>query len=70
MLPRQAEFVAQYLIDCNATAAAIRAGYGVKNAGKVGPRLSRKPHVAAAIQAGLEEAARRRQEARNAERRG
>ena len=34
LTPKQAEFVRQYLVDLNATAAAIRAGYspGKKNA--------------------------------------
>jgi phage terminase small subunit len=64
MTPRQTRFVAEYMHDCNATRAAVRAGYSAKNAGKIGPRLCHKPHVAAAIQAGLAEAAKRRQEAR------
>lgn len=47
---KQAAFVREYLIDLNATAAAGRAGYGTKNANKVGPELLTKPFVAAAIQ--------------------
>jgi phage terminase small subunit len=68
MTPRQFRFVAEYMRDCNATRAAQRAGYSFKNADKIGPRLTHQPKIAAAIQVELEEAARRRQEARNAER--
>ncbi len=66
MTPRQIRFVAEYMHDCNATRASIRAGYSERNAGKIGPALTKKPHVAAAIQAALAEAAKRRQEARGA----
>ena len=34
---KQRMFVAEYLIDLNATQAAIRAGYSKKTAGKIGP---------------------------------
>jgi phage terminase small subunit len=37
--PKRARFVQEYLIDLNATQAAIRAGYSKKTANKVGPRL-------------------------------
>lgn len=36
---RQKRFVDEYLIDCNATQAAIRAGYTAQFANKTGPRL-------------------------------
>lgn len=39
LTPRQARFVQEYLIDSNATQAAIRAGYESKNADVTGPRL-------------------------------
>lgn len=42
-------FVAEYLIDLNATQAAIRAGYSPKTAGVQCDRLLKIPHVAAAI---------------------
>jgi phage terminase small subunit len=58
--------VAEYMRDCNATRAAVRAGFSERNADKIGPKLTKKPHVAAAIQAGLAEAARLRQQAREA----
>ncbi len=46
---RQRRFVEEYPVDCNATAAAIRAGYGPKCAGAVGSRLKGKPEVRAAL---------------------
>src|SRR5262249_54986419 len=43
-------FVEEYLIDLNATQAAIRAGFSVKNAGKIGPELLGKTRIAEAIE--------------------
>lgn len=37
--PKRARFVQEYLIDLNATQAAIRAGYAKKNADVTGPRM-------------------------------
>lgn len=48
---KQARFVDEYCIDCNATQAAIRAGYSKKTAEKIGWQLLQKPAVAAAIAA-------------------
>jgi phage terminase small subunit len=56
--PKQARFVEEYLIDLNATQAAIRAGYRKKAAYAVGAENLRKPQIAAAI----EEAQRARSE--------
>ena len=39
---KQKKFVEEYLIDLNATQAAIRAGYSPKNAGKIGHELLEK----------------------------
>lgn len=50
--PKQARFVAEYLVDLNATQAAIRAGYSVKGAETQGSALLRNPQVSAAITAG------------------
>ena len=47
---KQKSFVAEYLIDLNATQAAIRAGYSAKTAEWQGPQLLKKTHVAEAIQ--------------------
>lgn len=51
MTPKQARFVAEYIVDLNATQAAIRAGYSAKTATKIGSENLRKPDIAAAIQA-------------------
>ncbi|WP_272970439.1 terminase small subunit [Comamonas terrigena] len=50
--PKQERFAAEYLIDLNATQAAIRAGYSAKTAYSQGERLLRHVEVAKAIQAG------------------
>ena len=46
---RQARFVQEYLVDLNATQAAIRAGYSEKTAYSMGQRLLKHVEVAAAI---------------------
>lgn len=51
LTPKQARFVSEYLIDLNAAAAAVRAGYSEKTARVIGPENLSKPAVAAAIQA-------------------
>jgi phage terminase small subunit len=50
--PRQQRFVAEYLVDLNATQAAIRAGYSKKTAVVQGPRLLGNVEVAEAIERG------------------
>lgn len=49
--PRQRRFVDEYLVDLNATQAAIRAGYSARTANEQGARLLAKAIVAAAVQA-------------------
>jgi phage terminase small subunit len=49
LTPKQARFVEEYLIDLNATRAAIRAGYSARTAEQQGPRLLGNVGVAAAI---------------------
>ncbi|NCC85823.1 MAG: terminase small subunit [Clostridia bacterium] len=49
LTPKQAAFVAEYLIDLNATQAAIRAGYSARTADRIGPELLGKTWVAEAI---------------------
>lgn len=51
MTPKQEQFVREYLIDLNATQAAIRAGYSQKTAGAVGHELLKKPEIIEAIDA-------------------
>ena len=50
LTPKQQIFCKEYLIDLNATQAAIRAGYSAKTAEWIGPQLLGKSHVAAEIQ--------------------
>ena len=42
---KQQMFVSEYLIDLNATQAAIRAGYSKKTAGQIGERLLKKVEI-------------------------
>lgn len=59
MTPKQTLFVQEYLVDANATQAAIRAGYSARTASSLGERLLRNVDVSAAIEkAMLERAAR------------
>jgi len=50
LTPKQQRFVDEYLIDLNATQAAMRAGYSVKTAEKIGSENLKKPEIAAAIE--------------------
>ncbi len=50
--PKQARFVAEYLIDLNGKQAAIRAGYKAKTAEVQASQLLRVPHVAEAVRVG------------------
>lgn len=56
---KQAAFVNEYLIDLNATQAAIRAGYSEKTAGRTGHENLKKPEIAQAIQEAQAERAER-----------
>lgn len=48
--PKQQRFVEEYLIDLNATQAAIRAGYSAKTAAVIGAENLIKPYIQKAIQ--------------------
>lgn len=50
LTPKQAVFVGEYLIDLNATQAAIRSGYSPKTADAIGRENLRKPLISEAIQ--------------------
>lgn len=50
LTPKQSRFVDEYLIDLNATQAAIRAGYSEKNASRIASELIDKTHVRNAIE--------------------
>lgn len=49
MTPKQAAFIREYLIDRNATQAAIRAGYSEQTAFSIGCENLKKPNIAAAL---------------------
>jgi phage terminase small subunit len=55
LTPKQQTFVDEYLVDLNATQAAIRAGYSKKTARSQGERMLTNVDVAAAIQKGFQE---------------
>ena len=59
MTTKQQLFVAEYLVDLNATQAAIRAGYSKKTAAQIGEQNLRKLVVATAIAKALEARAER-----------
>ena len=49
LTPKQQRFVDEYLIDLNATQAAIRAGYSRNCAGQIGEENLKKPVIIAAV---------------------
>lgn len=49
LTPKQERFVAEYLVDLNATQAAIRAGYSEKTAEVIGYENLRKPQISREI---------------------
>lgn len=53
LTPKQQRFVQEYLIDLNATQAAIRAGYSEKTSFRIGAENLQKPAIQAAIQADM-----------------
>ncbi|WP_180123022.1 terminase small subunit [Acinetobacter sp. YH12086] len=50
LTPKQQRFVEEYLIDLNATQAAIRAGYSEKTAKEIGSENLTKPNIQKAIE--------------------
>jgi phage terminase small subunit len=53
LTPKQRRFVEEYLIDLNATQAAIRAGYSENTAATIGWENLRKPEIAEAVSAAM-----------------
>lgn len=49
LTPKQERFVAEYLIDPNATQSALKAGYSKKTAYSIGQENLKKPEIASAI---------------------
>lgn len=58
LTPKQAKFVEEYLIDLNATQAAIRAGYSKDTAYRIGFENLRKPQIEQALTERTEQIAR------------
>lgn len=52
LTPKERRFVAEYLIDQNATQAATRAGYTAKRLDQAGYELLRKPEIQAQVEIG------------------
>ena len=50
---KEQAFVKEYLLDMNKSAAAIRAGYSIDNAGQIGSKLYNMPSINAHIQIAL-----------------
>lgn len=59
MTDKQKKFVNEYLIDLNATQAAIRAGYSPKTAYSIGEENLKKPEISNAISRAMAERSRR-----------
>lgn len=59
LTPKQAQFVREYLIDLNATQAAIRCGYSAKTAYSQGQRLLKDVEVSAAVEEAMAKRAER-----------
>jgi phage terminase small subunit len=59
LTPKQETFVREYLVDLNATQAAIRAGYSSRTAYSIGEENLKKPEIAAAVDAGMKDRAER-----------
>lgn len=54
LTPKQQRFAEEYLVDLNATQAAIRAGYSKRSAGQQGEALLKKHEIQEKIQSGRE----------------
>lgn len=59
LTPKQRRFVAEYLLDLNATQASIRAGYSRHSAKQIGTENLSKPALVAAIKEAQDERAKR-----------
>lgn len=59
MTKKQKRFVEEYLIDLNATQAAIRSGYSPDTAGSIGGENLKKPEISAAIAKAMAERSKR-----------
>lgn len=58
---KQSAFIREYLVDLNATQAAIRAGYSEKTAGFIGHENLQKPKIKRMVDAAIQQRAERTQ---------
>lgn len=56
---KQQTFVNEYLVDLNATQAALRAGYSEKTSYSIGQENLKKPEIAEAIEKGMDKRSKR-----------
>jgi len=61
LTPKQKRFIDEYLIDLNATGAAVKAGYSRKTAGFIGAENLKKPMIKEALKVAQENLSRRTQ---------
>lgn len=59
LTPKQSLFVREYLVDLNATQAAIRAGYSEKTAGQIGEQNLKKLEIKQAVSEAVQERAKK-----------
>lgn len=59
MRKKEKVFCEEYLVDLNATQAAIRAGYSPKSAGSIGSELLKKPEIRACVEKAMAERSKR-----------
>ena len=59
MTKKQKKFIEEYLVDLNATQAAIRAGYSPDTAGSIGSENLKKPEIRARIEKAMAERSKR-----------
>lgn len=59
MTKKQKRFIEEYLVDLNATQAAIRAGYSPDTAGSIGSENLKKPEIRARIEKAIAERSKR-----------
>lgn len=59
LTPKQQRFIEEYLVDLNATQAAVRAGYSEKTAEAIGHENLRKPQIQEKVSAAIRERAER-----------
>lgn len=59
MTKKQKRFIEEYLIDLNATQAAIRAGYSPETAGAIGAENLKKPQISSQIDKAMAERSKR-----------